>query len=1672
MSSPSIDLAYCTLDAYLDILPTLEGLADVLDDEPDALELDAFVGEAPDRRDGLADAVVLSVEDRGERQFVVRGGGDEVHFRFWRGPRRTADGRTYDDPYNLDAYEGARSGLVGERELAELGYSASERKIFAENGDKESRGKFGAVNTWDRQLVSWGVAQFAGRAGTLASLLAHLRRRQPQLFARWFQANGVDVASGDYPALKAGGYVTRRGVHVLIRTGELELRGDRAWAFLRTQPRLLGLLMLAGNVPEIQGEQCRFWLERFLRPALRVRVRGVAIGALVTSEYGAGILARLYNMAPTFVRTWSEAIFTELEVATPGRDLADPSQWTAALEAEFLRRIGDRRRILRGKDYGDYGASLSRERGSFDGPAHGDVDAIASPRRDTRSKPDIDVTHLSPTEKRKRTRQWTQITGITLHQTAVHGFPSKVWPRVTAHLGVHSDGRVYWIHPLQAYLWASNGFNASTVAIEVAGNFRREEGSAGTYWKKGRGPSELTPTMVEGLRRAIRFVCAEVEHHGGKITRVHAHRQASINRPACPGEAIWRAGGLWAQRELGLDDGGDGFKIGSGLPIPRAWDERRGASKRGDAVPEPTWDGDEQDAEFPDEDTAIEAAMTHRGVVLRHVPRGVSWTMTAATGDVSTPRRRTSLHEAEPDLVAEALVRDELRLVAEIVLTPEPRSEVRRSGPAEAEALSFDVPLRDDEGAVALIERDGAYHWLIAAEDPRHGLQRFHLPPADLPTAGGVRRGLSGWWGRVKLRVFRFVAARAARLAIGVFEGRRREGFVELQGPHLNDWVPVERPSPAKRLLLLLHGTFSSTVGCFGALSLAHGHELVTRARERSYCVVGFDHHTLGKTPAENARQIADALTAAGPDDATIEIVCHSRGGLVARSLAHELARRGRRPIRSVVCVATTEDGTKMADPTRWHELADVMTNLAAASGLAWTALGGAALATVAVQAIVGGVASLIKWLAQGALDGETVPGLAAMTPGDELRRDYPPWDAALCPRRLAVFSNFSAGSGLGEALRAPLLWAVDRVVDRLFGQAGNDLVVDNDSTRFGAGDGVELHEIAGGAIHHIGFFAAPEVASKLVTWLGLDAAPTDVAELVEPLAQEFALLHGLKALDGSQKSKLSALALQIGLSQKSMAPALMRGIDLPEALKASAPSLAGELATPTVAAAEPRTPALSELWMHSHAAAAVRPGELFWVFVDLAPELATLGVAPGAKGRIEHDELVEVELVARRNAEVGAAARVTVRAPDPGVSVRLGLSARALALGVVQLRVVVRQRDVVVMHTEVELEAQADAIDAPLLTTEASNRALVGQGGRLPDHQLEIITLYEPGGAIRLRYNLISPANDLRVPFETGRIATDLARFVDNLFARIEREWDKAERNPAKFERILPTIGSMLFTQLMPPPLRELLWKHRDGLAGLQIVSDEQFIPWELVYLTQADGQIVDGSRFLAELGLVRSLWDATLAAKIRVRNAYVVAPDYPPPSALRASPAEQATLQALFAARLLEPGAQDVLDLVQRGGSFDLLHFICHGELTDGDAELLLGAVRDGLWAEDNLASGEVAAYGSMRGPDGERPLVFINACTVGRGQQLLTSMGGWASAFLSRGAGAVVAPLWAVGDDAARHFARAFYETLHRGGDFAEAVAQARAAARRRNDPTWLAYAVYADPHGRLHLQPSQS
>lgn len=178
-------------------------------------------------------------------------------------------------------------------------------------------------------------------------------------------------------------------------------------------------------------------------------------------------------------------------------------------------------------------------------------------------------------------RKWSEVTGTCLHQTAcVLGENPSRWDSVGAHIGITRSGKIIWLHDFDREVAHGNGFNAQTVGIEVDGLFAGIEGDSKTVWDNpGTVVHEvaqtLTPAQAESLKVAVRWIAAEIAAKSGTPMRaLVAHRQSSESRRNDPGSAIW-AVALELMKELKLSDGGPKFKIGSGSPIPEAWDPTR-----------------------------------------------------------------------------------------------------------------------------------------------------------------------------------------------------------------------------------------------------------------------------------------------------------------------------------------------------------------------------------------------------------------------------------------------------------------------------------------------------------------------------------------------------------------------------------------------------------------------------------------------------------------------------------------------------------------------------------------------------------------------------------------------------------------------------------------------------------------------------------------------------------------------------------------------------------------------------------------------------------------------------------------------------------------------------------------------------------------------------------------
>jgi hypothetical protein len=282
-------------------------------------------------------------------------------------------------------------------------------------------------------------------------------------------------------------------------------------------------------------------------------------------------------------------------------------------------------------------------------------------------------------------------------------------------------------------------------------------------------------------------------------------------------------------------------------------------------------------------------------------------------------------------------------------------------------------------------------------------------------------------------------------------------------------------------------------------------------------------------------------------------------------------------------------------------------------------------------------------------------------------------------------------------------------------------------------------------------------------------------------------------------------------------------------------------------------------------------------------------------------------------------------------------------------------------------------------------------------------------------------------------------------------------ETDPAEFFRqhlkgdlsveTLRTRGAFFAEQLLPPDLRRTLSDLQHRVQAFQIVSDDPWIPWEILRL--------DEGPFLCEaFALTRWIHLRQTAYLPLSRIAAVVPQDSDLPHAEQ----EWKDLQSLAGeGRQVDriPARRREIGEAFRGGQYDGWHFTGHG--------FFRGSVPDlssiYLDEKEELIPPDLAGEAKRMGRP--RPLVFLNACYTGQSGLSLTDAGGWAPHFLRAGAGAFLGTLWPIRDSRSREFARAFYNGFIGGLPLAEAVREARRAICSEDDPTWLAYTVFGHP-----------
>lgn len=364
------------------------------------------------------------------------------------------------------------------------------------------------------------------------------------------------------------------------------------------------------------------------------------------------------------------------------------------------------------------------------------------------------------------------------------------------------------------------------------------------------------------------------------------------------------------------------------------------------------------------------------------------------------------------------------------------------------------------------------------------------------------------------------------------------------------------------------------------------------------------------------------------------------------------------------------------------------------------------------------------------------------------------------------------------------------------------------------------------------------------------------------------------------------------------------------------------------------------------------------------------------------------------------------------------------------------------------------------------------------PDLEIQVSST-ELGSSTRLRFVLHSPNGAVdytyfKVDGET-HLSVQPRVYQAQLLTSLEvlnlgLSDDESPLTPIEVEQELEKIGRALYEDLFPRALKAEYERFRSQVTTLLVVSDEPWIPWEMV---KPSGRDFLCCQFQMTRWLAGGTTPSDGLGATDLGTARIVGFQVGGGQGRQSGPQSEAELDNLKnladrhsgveSLRIQDASFGRVEEVLRLGGN-GILHFLGHG-VVDRDHK---GSPRLPLSDGRSLRPRDLLYDGIENRIRQDRPLVFFNLCHGARQEHGLTRLGGWASRWiLDCGCGAFIGPQWSVRDEAGACFASEFYEAMERGESIASAAQIARRAARRLGGSSWLSYAVYARPGARLRL-----
>lgn len=383
--------------------------------------------------------------------------------------------------------------------------------------------------------------------------------------------------------------------------------------------------------------------------------------------------------------------------------------------------------------------------------------------------------------------------------------------------------------------------------------------------------------------------------------------------------------------------------------------------------------------------------------------------------------------------------------------------------------------------AVLHTDENGESRWVFADEDNDKEFS-FLLPregAAPVPKAGSSVRGKITKGIRRLVKVFAWLTDElvgiGALALITKWENKRRPYALNLIEPGNPEGLEMNWDKVAdRRSLFLLHGTFSTWESAFEPLIQSEWMKKMNDFYEGR--IFAFNHPSLHHFPAQNVQQLLQMMPSGINLD--LDIITHSRGGLVGRELIERLDQLDGNDwnikVNKAIFVAGPHQGTILTDKENWVKLIDTYTNLL-------TKLPDNT-ATIILESIV----TLVKVIGGGAV--KALPGLQAMQPkGDYIKR------LNASPKTDTTYYTMGANYVPGDEkllirLGKRLLM---KILSKVFGE-NSDMVVPTmgsfgSATKAGGfpipSERQRKYELEAD-LHHLNYFTSEVVNKQLFKWL------------------------------------------------------------------------------------------------------------------------------------------------------------------------------------------------------------------------------------------------------------------------------------------------------------------------------------------------------------------------------------------------------------------------------------------------------------------------------------------------------------------------------------------------------------------------------------------------------------